>query len=196
MKRRTATRPQHPEMPTLIGAGITEMYYFKHLRALLGLRLKVRPRFCSGEHIHTLEKRIRHVLDEGGRALVVFDADVSTWNEAERTRLAQLRHRYADHPRVTLCDSLPSIEYWFLLHYAETNRHLPTSKAAITELLKHLRGFTKGEKFLEKPQWVAELTADGKTELALKRAKAFGTAGGSYSNVWKALEAAGFPAIP
>jgi hypothetical protein len=175
-------------IPTLIGAGITEQWYFTHLKALKNLHIKIRPRFFGNEHIHALEKNVEIVLATEGMAIVVFDSDVSTWDDAEKQRLAKFRTKYAKNNNVILCDSMPSIEFWFLLHYLNTNRHFGTSKAVIAELKKFMPQFDKSERFLRNPNWVSELCADNKLEQAIKTAKALGITGASYSNVWKAID--------
>lgn len=78
MARREATRLHRKIIPTIIGAGITEQWYFDHLRKLKGYRIKLRPRFFGSETADGLMKRIKEVLEEDGIAICVFDADVST----------------------------------------------------------------------------------------------------------------------
>ena len=128
MARKESTTQVREATPTIIGAGITEKWYFTHLQAKYGVRMKLRPRFFGKETVFTLEKKLSEVLKDGGRAIIVFDADVSTWNKAEKERLEAMRTKYAKNSRVLLCDSMPSIEYWFLLHYANTNRHFGTEQ--------------------------------------------------------------------
>jgi hypothetical protein len=175
-------------IPTLIGAGITEQWYFTHLKALKRLHLQIRPRFFGNEQIHALEKNIEIVLATDGMAIVVFDSDVTTWNDVEKQRLSKFRAKYAKNSNVLLCDSMPSIEFWFLLHYLSTNRHFGTSKAVISELKKYMPQFDKTERFLKNPSWVYELCADSKLETAIKAAETLGMAGASYSNVWKVMK--------
>ena len=88
MTRRTATIKKEPERAVIIGAGITEKWYFSHMQNLYGLKVKIRPRYFGNENINTLEKLIKQVLDNDGLPIVVFDADVSTWNESEKKRLS------------------------------------------------------------------------------------------------------------
>jgi hypothetical protein len=175
-------------VPTLIGAGITEQWYFTHLKVLKQLRLQIRPRFFGNEQIYALEKNVEIVLASEGMAIVVFDSDVTAWNEVEKQRLAQFRKKYAKNRNVLLCDSMPSIEFWFLLHYLRTNRHFGTSKSVIAELKKFIPQFEKTERFLKNPSWVAELCADGKLEKAVQTAETIGSEGNSYSNVWKVIK--------
>lgn len=188
MARKESTTRFKESIPTIIGAGITEKWYFTHLQAKYRVRMKIRPRFFGKETVFTLEKKLAEVLKDGGRAIVVFDADVSTWNNAEKERLESMKSKYAKNSRVLICDSMPSIEYWFLLHYSNTNRHFGTSKAVITELVKHIQDFNKTESFLKNQKWVDEMTAGGRIETASQRAKTFGTDGASYTNVWKAMQ--------
>ncbi len=53
-------------IPVLIGAGITEQWYFTHLKALRRLKVQIRPRFFGNEHIHTLEKNVKQILATDG----------------------------------------------------------------------------------------------------------------------------------
>lgn len=188
MARKESTTQFKESIPTIIGAGITEKWYFTHLQAKYRVRMKIRPRFFGKETVFTLEKKLTEVLKNGGRAIIVFDADVSTWNKAEKERLEIMKSKYAKNNRVLLCDSMPSIEYWFLLHYVNTNRHFGTSKAVIMELVKHIKEFDKTETFLKNQKWVDDMSADGRLESAAQRAVAFGTSGESYTNVWKAMQ--------
>lgn len=188
MARKESTTQFKESIPTIIGAGITEKWYFTHLQAKYRVRMKIRPRFFGKETVFTLEKKLTEVLKNGGRAIVVFDADVSTWNKAEKERLETMKSKYAKNNRVLLCDSMPSIEFWFLLHYVNTNRHFGTSKAVIMELVKHIKEFDKTETFLKNQKWVDDMSADGRLESAAQRAVAFGTSGESYTNVWKAMQ--------
>lgn len=156
---------------------------FYAFKFLYDYRIKVRPRFFGTETADGLSKRIAEVLADGGTAICVFDSDVSTWNDVEKAKLNRLRSKYAKSKRVFLCDSLPSVEYWFLLHYENTNRHFGTSRAVVRELRQHIPDYDKSEQFLGNRKWVAEMSSDGKQELACSRAEQFGYSGQSYSRV-------------
>lgn len=151
MARKTAIINKNQERAVIIGAGITERWYFARMQSLYDLKIKIRPRYFGNENINTLEKLINQVLENGGLAIVVFDDDVSTWNESERKKLYALRQKYSRHKRVILCDSMPSIEFWFLIHFINTNKYFGTSKAVISALVKFIPNFEKSESFLSKP---------------------------------------------
>lgn len=188
MARKTAIKRGRKPIPTIIGAGITEQWYFTHLHRLKDYRVKIRPRYFGTETATGLAKRIEDVLRNNGFAICVFDADVSTWNEMERKKLNALRKKYKENPSVLLCDSLPSIEYWFLLHYKSTNRYYGTSKAVIEDLKDYIPQYDKTEKFLQQEKWVEGLVEGNRQEDACERAEAFGTDGESFSKVNKAIE--------
>jgi hypothetical protein len=188
MARKIATRQKRKQNPIIIGAGLTERWYFTHLQSKYNLRIKIRPRFFGHEDIISLTKRTESVLADEGVAIVVFDADVSTWNDVEKSRLLEFKKNYSNNKDVIICDSLPSIEYWLLLHYENTNKHFGTSERVIEELRKHIPNFDKTESFLSRQKWVDGLCADEQLVSACNRAVSFGEQGESYSNVWKAME--------
>ncbi len=175
-------------MPTIIGAGITEQWYFTHLKFLYNYQIKVRPRFFGTETADGMAKKIAEVLADGGTAICVFDADVSTWNETEKKKLDKLRTKYAKSKHVLLCDSMPAVEYWFLLHYENTNRYFGTSKATVQSLKQHITDYDKSEQFLSNRKWVADMSGDGKLEYACERDRRFGAEEQSYSRIHKIFE--------
>ena len=188
MARPISTRNSKSPIPVIIGAGITEQWYFTHLRGLLNLRLKIRPRYFGTEDIKQLDKKISQVVNEGSIAICVFDADTSEFDETEKAKVLALKKKYAGKKNVVLCDSLPSLEYWFLLHYEDTNKHFANSHAAEKELQSFIPQYEKTESFLQNQKWVEDMTAGGKLDAAVNRAKKYEAAQGSYSNVYHAIE--------
>ncbi len=188
MSRKINIKAKRKPIPTIIGAGITEQWYFTHLKSLYDYQIKVRPRYFGTETADGMAKKITEVLEDGGIAICVFDADVSTWNEAERIKLDKLKRKYTKNKRVLLCDSMPAVEYWFLLHYENTNRYFGTSKAVCHSLKQYLPDYDKSEQFLSSRKWVSEMTCEGRQELACSRAKQFGKEGHSYSRIYEIFE--------
>ena len=188
MARQISTRSSRSPIPVIIGAGITEQWYFTHLRNLLDLRIKIRPRFFGTEDIKQLDKKISQVVNEGSIAICVFDTDTCEFNPTEKKKIDDLKKKYSGKRNVVLCDSLPSLEYWFLLHYADTNKYFASCHAVVQELKKYMPEYKKSELFLQTPKWVADMTLEGKLETAVARSKKFEGLGGSYSNVHKAID--------
>ena len=183
MARKINVKAKREPMPTIIGAGITEQWYFTHLKFLYDYQIKVRPRYFGTETADGMAKKIAEVFADGGTAICVFDADVSTWNETEKMKLDKLRTKYAKNKHVLLCDSMPAVEYWFLLHFENTNRYFGTSKATVQSLRQYIPDYDKSEQFLSNRKWVADMSRDGKFEQACERTRKFGTEGLSYSRI-------------
>ena len=171
MARKVKTRQQNAPIPIIIGAGITEQWYFTHLQRILGYRVKVRPRFFGQEDIFQLTKKVESVIQDGGVAIAVFDADVASWDEKELIKLDAFRKKYGKNENVIICDSLPSIEYRFLLQYADIHRLFPTSQSVCKELEKFLDGYDKCEEYLGREKWVRQLCESGNMTTAMDRAK-------------------------
>lgn len=172
----------------IIGEGLTEQYYFSHLRSLYNFQYTIKPYYFGTTSLKDMDRKAGEVIAGGGVAVCVFDADVSERDETEKKKLEQLRKKYEKEKNIIFCDSLPSIEFWFLLHYCNTNRHFKDSKSVEKELRKFIVQYEKKKVFLEKEKWVVDLCAEEKMELAQQRAKLFSKEKGSYSNIYKVFE--------
>lgn len=188
MARKINSRQTKQPQRRVVGAGITEFWYLKHLKLLLGLRFELRPRYFGNESMNNINKLIEEGLNEGSEVVCFFDEDVSQWNPEEGRQIKELHRKYDNNECITLACSMPSIEYWFLLHFENTNRYLRTSADAINALHKHIAQFDKTESFLKHEKWVAELIKGGKMEEAMRRAETFGRSGASYTDVYKAIK--------
>ena len=111
-RKNTATR----QVIHIVGEGLTELFYFSHLKKILGYRYSISPRLFENNSIEKIDKKIKELLDEDVFVICVFDADVSRRSDAENKKMVSLKKKYENNPNVILCDSLQSIEYWFLLH--------------------------------------------------------------------------------
>lgn len=188
MARRIKERELKNPMITIIGEGATERYYFTHLKRLRGYNYVCKPRNFTEQTFDEMQKQIDRVLADNGIAVCVFDADVTRTRPAEKIKYDDMRRKYAKNPSVILCDSMPSIEFWFLLHYLNTNRYFATSDDVITVLRRFIPDFSKHQSFLSKETWVSALLADNRLDTALSNANAIGTEGESYSKLPKLFE--------
>ena len=171
----------------IIGEGITEQYYFTHLKHLKKYKCVVRPRFFGKTDIVQIKKSVEKLLHGGVSVICVFDADVSNRNLAEKEKLNQFRRKYQKNSGVLICDSLPSIEFWFLLHFIKTSKHFQNSKAVERELKKFITDYSKTDNYLRNIRWVEQLVE--KSETACDNAKSIEQVDGcSYSNIFKAIE--------
>lgn len=172
---------------TVIGEGLTERWYFEHLRTIKGYRYDCKPRFFAHQSYEEMMKLIDWVLQNEGIAVCVCDADITRNNEERRKKLLEMKAKYAKETRVLICDSMPSIEFWFLIHYMSTRRYFKDSDAVSKVLTKFIQGYNKTGPFLEKQNWVAEMSTDARQKDACKRAALLGPQNESYSEIYKAI---------
>lgn len=174
----------------VIGEGKTEKFYFTHLRKIFGFKCTVHPRFCRNTSVSDIAGKIKSLLSGDITIFVVFDADVSLRNPKERKSLSELRKEYQLVSNVVFCDSLPSIEYWFLIHYKDTQRAFNNSREAERELKKFIPNYIKTESFLKNEKWVSDMSKNhGDLWEAVDRAKSYGQEGASYTNIYLAIKA-------
>lgn len=188
MARKTKERAIQSPGITIIGEGLTERYYFTHLKRLMDYRYTCKPRNFTEQSIEDIQKQVERVLADRGVAVCVFDADVARAKPAEKAKLDAMRKKYANRKNVVICDSMPSIEFWFLIHFLNTNKYFASSRDVVQVLRRHISNFDKHDSFLSKEKWVAELLVDNRLETALQRAESFGTNGESYSIIYKAFK--------
>ena len=172
---------------TVIGEGLTERWYFDHLRSIKGYRYDCKPRFFTHQSYEEMAKLIEWVLQDGGIAVCVCDADITRENDEAKKRLRELKERFTGNDHVLICDSMPSIEFWFLIHYMSTRKYFRDADAVITVLKKYIPGYNKTGDFLEKQSWVAQLSTDDKLNEACRRASLLGPTDESYSEIYKAI---------
>ncbi len=171
----------------IVGEGITEQYYFSHLKQLKNYNCEVKPRFFGKTNIFEIEKSIEKLLSGDITVICVFDADVSERNMVEKEKLQKFIRKYKNNPNVIICDSLPSIEFWFLLHFKKTNKTFQNGKAINKELLVFIKDYEKTEDYLKKLAWVEQLVEI--QDNACNNAKIIGQVeGNSYSNIYMGID--------
>lgn len=188
------TRELGPLNPFVISGGKnTERFYIQHISALTEYRFEVRPRYFGDESSYTevFPKRIKEILHNNAHAkifcLIDFDDIV---NDKSHDNIRQKRHdaflklfgNEIEDGSIVVCPSMPSIEYWFLLHFEDYRNLLKNLPQVISKLAPHMKSYfeesnhkfskmLKKAEYLEDKGWVEQLIADGKMEAAIKRAE-------------------------
>ena len=194
-RSRVNTRETRQAKPTILGEGkVTEYYYFKHLCHLIRCPAEIDRSNFGRKAIGDFEDKIEQVLKGKGSVIVVFDADVMASNETERRRLQAIKDKYRNNENVLICDSYPCIEYWFLLHYADTHKLYSAprlSDKVVKDLCDYIPAYSKQGKWVEDSRWVAALRAEGQEQAARDRAVKYAedskqySDGQSYTNLYK-----------
>ncbi|MDR0394264.1 MAG: RloB family protein [Tannerella sp.] len=186
MARKNKESKNQKKSVYIIGEGLTEQYYFQHLKRIKGYACSIKPRLFDNTSILNFEKKIDELINEEADIICVFDADVLKRNPVENERLQNLKHKYADNNRVLICDSLQCIEYWFILHYEDICPFHNNAKETVKRLKAHIPDYNKSEQYLKKPQWVKSMNMGDSLPNACERAKRHdGRA--SYTKVYKAI---------
>ena len=213
VKKDEGVRDMFPLAPFVISGGRnTERYYFIHVNDLsVKHKFNIRPKYFGDEsaYMDVFPQRIKEILRKNADAKIfcVFDMDtVYKYGMMGRHKefVASLG-KEIESGQVVLCDSMPSFEFWLLLHfvdyngllknYSEVSQELaPYIKPYFEESTKALKKLLKSEKYLQDYNWVRRLLDEGRLEQAVERAKACLSRAleeedqHSYSNVFKIFE--------
>jgi hypothetical protein len=207
------TRDMFPLAPFVVSGGRnTERYYFVHVNDLSAkYKFNIRPKYFGDEsaYIEVFPVRIKEILSKNADAKVfcVFDMDtvVKYGQQAKHKEFVDSLSKEIESGQVVLCDSMPSFEFWLLLHfvdyegllkdYPEVSQVLaPYIKPYFEDSTKGLKKLLKSEKYLQDSTWVKRLLDEGRLEQAIDRAKACikrvmsENGNQSYTNVFKAFE--------
>lgn len=189
-KQDDGTREMGELYPFLISGGTnTERYYFTHINDKTDYKFNIRPRYFGDESNYTeaFPKRINEVLSANNDAKIfcVFDWDTIYGDEAKLKKhevfMEQIKEDISNGT-IVLCPSMPSIEYWFLLHFVNYTKLLKNyrevsamlgqyMKDCFTDSAKPLKKLLKKEKYLEDSTWAENLCAEGKLDKAIERAE-------------------------
>lgn len=209
------TRDMGPLYPFLISGGTnTERYYFTHINDTTEYKFNIRPKYFADESNYTeaFPKRIKEILNANAdpKIFCVFDWDTIYGDETKIKKHEDFEKQFKteiSNGSVTICPSMPSIEYWFLLHFEDktdllkdyraiSNILAPYIKPCFADPTKNLKKLLKQEKYLQSSTWVKNLCSNGKLDIAIKRAEdnikaaeeARNLANQSYSYVYKAFK--------
>lgn len=172
----------------MIGEGLTERWYFEHLRSLKGYHYDCKPRFFTHQSFEEMDKLIDWVIQNGGIAVCVCDADITRSNEERKRAFLSMKSKYTGNKNVLICDSMPSIEFWFLIHFVNTSKYFLNSEAVIKMLRKFIPNYEKSGSFLEKKQWVTEMIAGKRLNNACENAATLSMESESYSEIYHAIK--------
>lgn len=183
----------------VVGEGITEFYYMKKLKQFLPTLkpYSLTPQcFDKNTGYVRLEKEIANVIknDKHVIVFVLYDIDVAQNSSKAMFHLQKIKTKYKSNKNVIFCGSMPDIEYWFLLHFVDTNRSM-SSNECLSALKKHIEDYEKTKKYLSKDKWIEVLMGDKQnTNLfnALNRAKTHSKQNNkdncSYTDIYKMID--------
>ena len=181
-----------PLYPFVISGGKnTEHYYFRHISDNTRYKFNIFPEYFGMEASYTelFPERINKILKDNSDAKIfcVFDWDTIHGSKRKQEKHKAFINKYKseiDSEVVVVCPSMPSIEYWFLLHFENHTQLIKTCGKTMQKLLtpymmsyfkdtkgKQLLKVLKTEELVKDPTWVVKLCQNGKLEEAIQRAE-------------------------
>lgn len=155
----------------VLGEGFTEQLYLKHLKNYKNYRYGIRPSLFDDIGIENAERIIDELLDSGcDRIVFLTDCDTII-NQNKRSSFKKFVEKYKDVEEVIICDSMPCIEYWFLLHFIFTTKEFCSYDEVVRELKRYIEDYSKKKVYLEKDKWFRKLIYNNGLERAYSNAK-------------------------
>lgn len=169
-KRNKSERLKQRVKLVVLGEGLTEYYYFKHLKNFLNYKISMSKKdFQPSSNLEFMQKKAQSYLDNNHTVICVFDMDITSDTKI-KSKIDNFIRVHKNSSRIAICRSMPTIEFWFLLHFVYTDRYFETKKAVVEELRK-IPGFEEYQttgKYLEKEHWIKLLIE--KLDLAIDNA--------------------------
>ena len=155
----------------VLGEGITEQYYLTHLKELKGYNYSIRPKLFQNIGIEKAQGIIDELIS-GGCDQITYIMDYDTIvNQGKKPEFDRLVDKYKKIEEVLICDSMPSIEYWFLLHFSYTTKEFVNCDEVLIDLRKYISDYAKNKTYLEKDKWFKSLISDGGLDKAIANAE-------------------------
>ena len=155
----------------VLGEGITEQWYLNHLKKYKGYIYSIRPSLFADISIEKAEGIIDELIS-GGCDQITFLTDYDTIvNQGKKKEFEKLVNKYKNVDGIFICDSMPAIEYWFLLHFIYTTKEYLNCDEVIRDLKIHISDYSKKKVYLEKDKWFKLLIKNNGLDTAISNAK-------------------------
>lgn len=155
----------------VLGEGITEQWYLKHLKKHENYVYAIRPTLFADVSIEKAEGIIDELVT-GGCDHITFLTDYDTIiSQGKQEVFDRIKNKYSDNDDVLICESMPAIELWFLLHFVYTTKEFTNCAQVVNDLKNYLPEYEKKKTYLEKTDWFNELIRNGGNEDAINNAR-------------------------
>jgi len=163
---RRSQRRETKKTFVVLGDGITEQFYLKHLKEIKGYKYSIRPSLFVGITFEKAECIINEYLS-GGCNNIIYLTDYDTIVCQDKvTEFNHFKSKYSSCKEVLICETMPSIEFWFLLHFIFTTREFRNSGEVERMLKSYFPDYSKEKSYLESKRWVERLVEGEKLEFA------------------------------
>lgn len=136
------TKEMYPLYPFVISGGEhTEWFYFKHINNTTKYKLNIKPEYFGKESQYTevFPMIVNEILKKNSDAVIfcVFDMDTIEGNFTRMETHQEFEKKMRG--KAVLCPSMPSIEYWFLLHFEDCCEFMNNWGKISNKLAPHIR---------------------------------------------------------
>lgn len=141
----------------VLGDGKTEQWYLQHLKEFKGYQYKISPSLFADVGIEKAGGIIDGLLAEGYDQVTYLTDYDTIISQGKQKQFEKFMKKYRKKSNVLICETMPAIELWFLLHFTYTTREFPNCSQVEQELKKYMPDYEKRKSFLEKKAWFEEL---------------------------------------
>ena len=154
----------------IIGEGPTEWHYFNDMRQVRRFPYKITPDLPKhSDYKYIFEKAKTLVNDGYNLVFCVLDVDVFKADPKQEEKYQKEKTKLEKNERIVVCETMPCIEYWFLIHYIKYSAKIyPNYSSLEKELKKYLPEYEKSNEYFKKVKIFQTLLKSGDMEEAVK----------------------------
>ncbi|MEM0997388.1 MAG: RloB family protein [Bacteroidota bacterium] len=162
MARKRNFRPTSYQI-AVIGEGETEWHYFNNVRTRERFPFSLSPQLPTNSDYRSIfAKAIQFVKEGWDLIYCVLDTDTIFRSQKLKQDYIKEKKRVTKYTNIVVIESMPCIEYWFLIHYTGFSTKLyPNFKSLQAKLKLHLKGYQKTSKYFKSINLYKHLTQTG-----------------------------------
>lgn len=135
----------------IVGEGHTEWHYFDSLRTEKRYKFQISPELPKHSDYESIFRLAEKLSEQGyDEVFCVLDLDVIV-NPRQNKYESKKNQMLKKYPSVSVFESLPCFELWFLLHFTDfSGKSYHNSAALLAELRRYLPDYEKHIEFFKK----------------------------------------------
>lgn len=152
----------------IVGEGPTEWHYFNNMKQVKRFPYKLSPDLPKHSDYKYIFQKAKQLGSVGyDKIFCVLDVDVFKNDAAKEAKYQKEKKKILKDSRIEIFETMPCIEYWFLLHYVNySSKIYPTYNSLKNELKKYLSDYEKSNEYFKKLKIYETLITTGDLEKA------------------------------